>query len=170
MRRLPLIVALGGFVFGGCASALKLTYHSQPEGAMLYSNDGGQLLGNAPLTFTHKMSRSFFSGTQCTGVQPMATMRWASGAEASLVQVAVCPEHGRQQQLTLVRPDVPFGRELDEQVAKEYRREAMIKAQKDAERQAAHIKDLQEIEAAALERQMSCTSNNVGTFVFTNCY
>ena len=170
MRRLLVIVALGGFAFSGCASTLKITYHSEPEGAKLYANGDGQLLGSAPMTFTHKMSRSFFSGTQCVGVQPMATMRWASGAEASAAQVAVCPDHGRQQQLTLVRPDVPFGRELDEQVAMDYQREAMIKAEKDAERQAAHLKHLEELEAAALERQMSCTSNNVGTFVFTNCY
>lgn len=170
MRRLLVIVALGGFASSGCASTLKVTYHSQPEGAMLYANDGGRLLGNAPLTFTHKMSRSFFSGTQCTAVQPMATMRWASGVEASVAQIAVCPDNGRQQQLTLIRPDVPFGRELDAQVATAYQREAMIKAQENAERQAAHIKELHEIEAAALERQMSCTSNNVGTFVFTNCY
>src|SRR5262245_7888519 len=104
----------------GCAS-LTVTYHSDPEGATLYANENQARFGYTPLTLRYKPSADFLQGRTCDTVQG-AMVRWSSGAEASVPSLELCPQNGRHQQFTFVRPnvagrteDVAFGLELRRQ-------------------------------------------------------
>jgi hypothetical protein len=61
---------------------VKVTFHSDPEGATVYGGSGQQRMGTTPVSVTYKkLPRSFKDGSACAPLLPVL-MRWASGAEA----------------------------------------------------------------------------------------
>jgi hypothetical protein len=72
----------------GCAAAppLKMTFHSDPEGATLYER--GRLWGATPVTLSYEESRAAFARHECLPLSPMH-VRWASVLVRSLFMVIV---------------------------------------------------------------------------------
>lgn len=150
---------------------LTITYHSDPAGATLYANENQQTFGYAPVKLKYKVTKGFSSGKECMTIQPVM-VRWASGAEASVSTITACPQQGGNQQFTLVRPTGVEGRELDVQFALQLQQIALLRQQARAAQSAAFWQNY----AATLDRIreqnriLRCTSNVIGSFVYTNCY
>lgn len=147
-------------VTAGCAPVLFVTYHSDPEGAMLYANSNKQLFGYAPFTLKYRATRLFVSGRECMKLQG-ALVRWASGAEASIAELMACPGDGRNQQFVFVRPDVD-GRDIDAQFAMQMLQNAALTQQAIAAEYAAR--------APLRSAPQNCRSQVIGNQIFTNCY
>jgi len=84
---------------GAGARQVAVTYFTEPANASVYSPSDG-LYGAAPLTLYYDLPPSWEG---CLQLEPLQA-RWASGVESE-VQLSVCPENGRQQHYTFVRPD-----------------------------------------------------------------
>jgi hypothetical protein len=168
---LTIVVATGfGFAAKGPRS-LTITYHSDPEGAMLYANDTKQLFGYTPFALKYKqLSPGFKNGSECMRLQP-AMVRWASGLEAKIDGLTACPQNGGKQQFVFVRPNGVAGREIDVQVALQLQQQELLKKQARADRIAAIYQAYSVATQQNLQRlqQLRCTSNLVGSFVYTNC-
>jgi hypothetical protein len=106
--------------------SLSVTYFSDPAGATIYANNQQQTFGYAPVKLKYKVSKGFSSGNDCMQLQPVM-VRWASGAEASVSMLRVCPQQGGNQQFTLVRPTGVAGRELDVQFALQLQQLAQLR-------------------------------------------
>lgn len=99
-------------VLAGCAApAVRLTYHSVPEGAAVIEN--GRMLGVTPVTIVYHPARAFYQGA-CVPVQPV-TAQWNSGASAAW-NGAICASNGYNLQHVFQRPDAP-GIAVDAQAA-----------------------------------------------------
>ena len=106
---------LVGSSIGGCATfvlqdPLKMTYHSDPEGATLY--EGTTRWGYTPVTLTYPASKIAFYHHQCIQLNP-AQVRWASGATTSIRNLQACPAAGSVQQFVFMRPAGAPGADVD---------------------------------------------------------
>lgn len=161
---------LGQFLLSGCASTLRVTYHSDPEGAMLYANQNQQLFGYTPVTLHYKPPQSFLQGRSCWNLQP-SMVRWGTGAEASVTGLTVCPQNGLSQQFVFARPTDFPGREIDAQFALQLQQNAALAKQAAAQQTAAFwqaYSALIQRNQQAL-RTLQCTSQLVGYMVYTSC-
>lgn len=159
------------------ADKVKLTIISDPAGATVYVNQSKQLMGYAPSTIEYEFERDFFKHGRCERIQPL-TVRWASGAEASIDTLQLCGSTGKNQQFVFVRPaDVP-DRELDVLFALELQRLAAEERRASAERRSrvyAMLAESYRQRADASRRRldslrpMNCTSTMVGSYVYTTC-
>ncbi|HSY07699.1 MAG TPA: hypothetical protein VK820_04085 [Steroidobacteraceae bacterium] len=109
------VAAVNGIAFGLCAGCvstpvLKMTYHSDPEGATLY--EGGRLLGFTPVTLTYPDGRTAFARNECLPLNSMH-VRWASGVVASNTSLQACPARGFVQAYMFVRPPDAPGADID---------------------------------------------------------
>jgi hypothetical protein len=136
---------------------LYVTFHSDPEGAMVYANEGEQLAGYAPVRLKYTPTEQLRAGKGCMTLQPVK-VRWASGATASIATLQASPAQGGEQQFSFVRPDLP-GRELDVQFA-------IARIQNTALVAAAQAQSL----PVPVYTPKHCTSTLIGNQVFTNCY
>lgn len=141
-------------LLSGCASQLQLTYHSDPAGAVLYSQ--GQRVGYTPKTLYYQVSDE----DKKRGFLILANTRvqWASGATAEAKSVrADISRYGLSQQMTFQRPTGVPGREADTRFALELERTRAMQRQAEAhQEQAAALQRqaaAQEDQAAALQRQ-----------------
>lgn len=166
LSRLAIALLLSG-ICAGCAS-LRVTYHSEPEGALLY--EGGTLWGVTPMTLKYQMPSTFTRQGDCLTLRP-STVRWASGAEASIPGLQVCPQQGREQQFVFARPTGLPGRELDVQVAiqslQNQLTQQLVAAEQDAAFWQLYGALIQQNRAA--QQTLNCTSNVIGQTVFTSC-
>ena len=154
------------------ADSLKLVVVTDPAGATLYANDSGQLMGYAPFELKYELPRGFFKDGRCTTLQGLK-VRWASGAEASINGLQACAQSGKRQQFVFVRPDVP-GRAIDAEFALRLEELALARESARAERS----RRIAEIWSQYAERQraiaesyrpVTCTSNLIGSTVYTTC-
>lgn len=177
MRQLRVLAVLVFVQIGlsACARTLKVTYHSDPEGAMLYANEGRQLIGYAPVTLQYKPSEMYLSGQGCMSLQG-SLVRWASGAEASIPTVNACPQVGLNAQFVFVRPTGIPGREIDAQFALAVQQQAIAQQQGTPAVSAATL--LQAVlqgyadgvrQNQALRQTLHCTTRMVGSTVYTDC-
>ena len=157
-----------------------VTYHSDPEGAMLYQN-GSRPLGYTPVRLKYESPKEFRDGTACATLQP-TQVRWVSGAIAEIDSLQACSVNGGEQSFVFARPTgvksdafpngapVP-GLEIDLQFA--FQRELL--ARLDAQAAAQATSDAWARLAASvspppiIRRPLSCTSLVIGQQVFTNC-
>lgn len=77
---------------------VAVTYFTEPANGSVYSPSEG-LYGATPLTLYYELPRRWDG---CVQLEPLRA-RWASGAESE-VQLSACPENGRNQHYTFVRP------------------------------------------------------------------
>lgn len=153
----------------GCANSLKVTYISDPPGAVVYSNNKN--FGYAPVTLEYQISeedrqRGYvnLSGTQ---------VRWASGASASVSTVRANLSVGYDQQFTFNRPESYPGRENDVHFALELQRLAIMQRQADAQESAAFwqmYNSIQQQQQAQQQRILRCNSTSLGNTINTTCY
>ena len=150
---LPILLAV---LASACAPTISMTYHSDPEGAMLYVDDTHRLIGYTPTMVNYHVSGAFMSGRECQRLQG-AMVRRASGAQSSTDALQACPVNGRNQQFVFLRPAEAPHVEVD----------AAMAAQVLAARQQA-----QQVPAIVIPppQQLHCTTQQIGNQSFTNCY
>lgn len=140
------------------AANLTMTIHSQPEGATVF--EGTKLMGVTPLNLSYKLPRRW---KDCLKIRDLS-VSWVSGAKASLEGVSACPQNTKSQQLVFLRPDAYPNATLDldwafkmAQLSIEQAKVAAIQAQ-------------QATPVVIATAPKHCTSQVIGTQVFTNCY
>lgn len=162
-----LVVSSCFSTFPGLYTPLKMTYTSNPAGAMVYQ--GSILLGYAPVQVEYSWSLAAQSPDKCMNLQPI-TVRWASGAEASISSLRSCTSAGYLQQFSFVRPKEYPGRELDVQFAMQQQQFALMQQQAAAQERAMLFNYLlQQNSAPPQSISLSCQSREVNGTVFTDC-
>lgn len=154
-----LLLASLALALGGCTT-LHVTYESDPQGATLYQD--GQPFGQTPVTLTYQ-SDAGFQGGGCQSLKG-TTVKWASGANASIAFLSACANVGRNQRFVFVRPDGP-GREIDANFALQSQRNNIMQQQVDAQNSPFIPMPLIQI-----PQQRNCTTRQVGDRLITNCY
>lgn len=147
----------------GCASAITVTYRSEPPGAMIY--EGSRALGYAPINVAYGPDESFKRGA-CMLLRAVEA-RWVSGAATSPMQTNVCGNIGYSQEVTFLRPNV-VGRDLDVQWAIHLQQQTLAQQHADAAAQAGAAAEF--ANAFRAVQSVHCTSSQVGSSVMTNCY
>lgn len=172
-----LLAMSGSRLNAGGPRSLTITYHSDPEGAMLYANAANTLFGYTPMTLKYKPSDAFKKGKECFRVQ-QSMVRWASGAEAKIDNLDACPQNGATQQFVFVRPEGVPGREIDAQVGAQWQLLLQQQAMQQELETQAYLQRLSNIwnsysQAIQANRQrlgqVNCTSHAIGSYVYTNC-
>lgn len=162
-----LIVAL--LVLTGCASSLSVTYYSDPPGAVLYQ--GQQRFGHTPVTLNYQIREEDRKRGYMTLQDP--TVRWASGASASIPSLKADLSIGTNQQFTFMRPDNVPGREADVRFALELEKLALMRRQLQAQEDQAFWQMYNAINQQFQYSQpaiRNCTSTLMGNIVNTTCY
>lgn len=139
------------------AADVKVALRSDPPGAMVYTgplpagSDQVKAWGYAPLVLKWAVPRRWNS---CLQTEPIR-VRWLSGAEATIPSLQLCPQTGKNQQFTFMRPTGVPGVEIDGQFA------VQLLQQAPAAPAAVY---------APSPQPVHCTSTLIGRQVFTNCY
>lgn len=158
-----LIAGIGLSLLSGCASNLKITYDSDPPGAVLYQ--GQQKFGYTPYTLSYQVSDEdkkrgykILSGT---------TVRWYSGATSEVKYLkADLNQYGLSQHFTFQRPSGIPGREEDIRFSLELERTRAMQRQAAAqEEQAAALRR----QAAAREAQNKAQQSNIDYKCMSDC-
>ena len=156
-------------VLAGCASTLSVTYRSDPSGATVYQ-EGGTQIGRTPVLATYTPTKEMQRGG-CMKTKGV-TVRWASGAQASIPLLKTCASHPARNfvsEFTFQRPDVP-GRAFDVNVALAIERNEILAEQARAQEDQATIQALMTISQQNAARQsITCQSQQVGNTVQTTC-
>ncbi len=176
IRRVLWTMPLWAFVLGVAsaeAADVKLTLYSDPVGATVY--DAGRVLpsdfswwtehapgaapetwrrwGIAPVTLKWPVPRHW---TECLTTYGMR-VRWASGAEATLPSIRLCPQPGKEQQVTFMRPTGVPGADVDAQFAAQL----LLLQQAQTPPPVVYVPP---------PKALYCTSQIIGWQVFTHCY
>ena len=123
------------FILAGCA-ATHVTYHTDPDGAMLYLKD--RQLGYAPQTLEAEWNEKFITNG-CLNI-PGVSAFWKSGATTTLSSGRLCGGPGHYSQ-TILRPsdapdlvqDVRFALDLQQvRASQEQARQASTQSQERA--------------------------------------
>jgi hypothetical protein len=123
---LVIVLALGSTpAVSARSKKVTLTIHSMPEGALLTEN--GKLWGSTPFALVYNVG----AFRACQNTPPMS-VRWASGAEAAVTGVSLCPTVGKNQVFTLNRPADADGLAIDLQAAFQQAMLAQMRAQTSA--------------------------------------
>ena len=180
---LVLVLLLGASLTAKGPRHLTVTFHSDPEGAMLYANQDLHLIGYTPVQLKYEPSKGFRAGTGCENLQRV-TVRWASGAEASIDSLRACPQNGGDQQFVFKRPDSILGREIDAQFALELLRNQILAAQRQVRAPviqfprfcdgyvspgAAFSDSLNGAPPCVPRPTVTCQSDVIGSTVYTRC-
>ncbi len=105
-----MVLFVFALVASGCSNTLKVTFHSDPPGGILYL--GSQQVGYTPQTLTYQLSESDLQ----RGYTNLDTaIRWVSGVERQGT-LKVNFNEGFSQQFIARRPNLP-GRDIDEEFA-----------------------------------------------------
>ena len=149
------LMACGALFVFAYAADVTVTIQSDPPGATLVSEDKPdtfKLRGYAPVTLKDPLPMKW---SECLRTSPLR-VRWLSGAEASVTGSSGCPQAGKNQQFTFVRPVGAPGAEIDGRFAVQW-----------MQRQAPPPANV--IEEPAYHAT-HCTSSVIGTQVFTTCF
>lgn len=164
------ISALAALASGCAAQVLTVTYHSDPEGAMLY--EGSRLWGYTPISLTYPGVTATLRQGQCARLNG-SMVRWASGAEARIDSLSACASVGWNTQFVFLRPSGLPGRELDAQFALQLQQNAMLQQQAQAQQDLVLLSiynTLTQQNFVALQRStLKCTSTPAGNSVTTTC-
>ncbi|HXI11336.1 MAG TPA: hypothetical protein VNM92_01655 [Thermoanaerobaculia bacterium] len=157
------VMAFALFAFADRASAqttkIEVTYHSDPPGASVYEE--GRLWGVAPIKIKYNLAGKF---KECAALKAV-TVRWVSGAEVSMGELTICPQNGKKQQFSFMRPTGIPGIELDVTFAIDMMRSQAAQHAASAASDAAGAAAV----AAVFQRPKQCITTVIGTQIFTNC-
>ena len=138
--------------------SIEVTYTTDLAGAMLY--EGERAWGMTPVLLKYELPEG------CTNVRPL-TVRWPSGAEASIAALTVCTKMGKHQQFAFNRPVGYPGREVDAQFALQLAQMSLQQQQADS----AYLLSLRRtLRIPTPTLPIHCTSQVVGNQLFTNCF
>jgi hypothetical protein len=162
------ILALTG-ALGGCATGIRVDYVSDPGAAVVY--EAGAPKGVTPVSLFYEPDATFKAGG-CMNTRPMS-VKWASGATASISHLQLCASQGMVQNYVFQRPDMP-GREIDANYALQVERNQIMRAQAAAQIMQATTPPpapvYQVVQPPAPPRPVNCTSQRIGGQVQTTCY
>jgi len=160
----------------GCATNLQVTYNSEPRGAAVYQ--GSQFVGTAPVALLYRLTdeQRKAGHVRLQGI----SVRWVSGAQASIDSLTADLRQGPQQMFTFRRPDGVPGYDVDANYALELQRNAIMLLQAASQAQAAEQQRAYQERQLQLQRQQmqqqirpassfNCTSYASGGYVYTNC-
>jgi hypothetical protein len=154
-------------VVTGCANNLKITYRSDPPGAVLYQ--GERVIGYTPRTLTYNVSeeQAKRGSFRAAGTRVV----WASGASAQVPYLdANLNQNGYRQEFLFQRPNVP-GRADDMRFALELERNRIMKAQAEAQADQAYWQMYNAIQQQnRANRPTNCSSSVFGNTINTTCY
>jgi len=169
LSRLTLAATILVSLISGCATQASLTLYSQPEGAYFTENGSGKSYGIAPI-------KVYYDGVEllkhknsdgCFLVKGFEA-RWISGATASLKTIRLCGSNVGDYNITYSRNSSEPGFDKDMQFA------LQVKSVRAQQRQAQAAKDaafagILSAFSTQQQNRISCTTNQVGDTVFTNC-
>lgn len=171
MKRLTMLAAMGLVIAGvtlvAAPKRVSVIVHSDPEGATVYANTGHTLIGYAPVTLTYPTSKTFQRGKACDAMQSVM-VRWASGAEASIDKLTLCPANGSTQQFTFERPDVD-DRQVDVLFAIEIAKVRVMQQIADATSEANYVPPPIIYNPPPIRQPTHCYSYPIGNRIITNC-
>ncbi|MEK6662379.1 MAG: hypothetical protein AABY73_00805 [Pseudomonadota bacterium] len=173
MKQIILFFAV--FFVSGCASQLRVTYQSDPPGAVLYS--GGQRVGYTPQTLHYNVT----DDVKKRGFVVLADTKvvWASGAAAEAKALkADLTRSGYSQQYMFNRPsnipgletDLRFSLDLDRTRALQRQATAQESQAAAQRRQAEAQEESARNESYRVYSPTNCTSTVYGSTVNTSCY
>lgn len=151
----------------GCATRVNVTYNSDPPGASLYQ--GSQPMGYCPTTLVYNISPQdrqrgymLLQGTE---------VKWVSGATANIAQLRANLSTGEYQQFTFMRPSGVEGMETDAKFGLEVQKIRLMQQQVQAQQSANLWQMYNAISSqnSTVNLKTNCTSNVIGSTVFTNC-
>ena len=169
MKRTALLYSLLAVFLSnaGCStSTMYVTYLSHPPGAALY--EGNRAFGYCPLTLEYNITQE----NRQRGYMALRglTVRWVSGASATVPSIQANLDNGTTQQFTFLRPEGATGLQIDVQFALDIERNRILQQQAEAQRDQAFW---QMYNAVMIQNQLSqprtCSSYVVGNTVQTQC-
>ena len=160
----------------GCASTLSVTYNSEPPGAALYQDSTH--MGTTPMTLRYQVTDE--DKKNGSKILRGTSVRWISGASASISYLTADFRIGLNQTFNFRRPDGVPGYDVDANYALQLQRNAIMMLQTAAQFQQAEAARQQAEQTRLLRqqqqqqmyvpRQANCTSNVSGNTIYTNCY
>lgn len=164
----PILAIFAVLAVSGCASTLEVTYYSEPPGALLYQGD--RSFGYTPVVLSYRPTDE----QKREGVMTLrgTSVRWASGATATIPMFRVDLANGMNQQFTFQRPADAPGLAKDIRIGIEIEKLKLMRREASA----------QEAQAAALlfggvaQQHQPSTTNCVSTpsvldgSINTTCY
>ncbi|MGW8159619.1 MAG: hypothetical protein ACWGKN_14150 [Desulfoprunum sp.] len=155
----------------GCATQVQVTYHSDPPGASLYQ--GSQLMGYCPTNLSYNITPQdrqrgylLLQGTE---------VKWVSGATAKIEQLRANLSTGSYQQFTFMRPTGIEGLETDAKFGLEVQKLRVMEQQVQAQQSANYWQmynaiSNQQKSSSTVNLKTNCSSQVIGSTVYTNCY
>src|SRR5437867_9972665 len=116
-------------VIAGCANTLKVTYYSDPPGAVLYQDN--HRFGYTPTTLQYKITDE--DKNRGYAILRGTSVQWASSAKANISTLRADLGIGYNQQFIFNRPDNVPGREADVRFALELEKLAVMRRQAQAQ-------------------------------------
>ena len=164
------LMALAALMLSACAPTLYVTYQSEPAGAQLY--EGGRFWGYTPVTLQYPATGPMRQNG-CMRLRQVS-VRWASGAEASVPLITACAQNGYNQQFAFQRPADYPGRKEDAQFAASMMQYRAAAQQSQVQESAAMLQAFEAINnQLRREREAKpptrCVSSVVGKIITTNC-
>lgn len=173
LLRASIIAVIVAIPSAARADDVTLTINTHPRGATVFMGPTQQEYGYAPASLKYSLGKHFFRDGRCENTQQI-TVRWASGAQAYIPSLALCGGNGKKQEFTFVRPPEAPGGDIDATFALELqrleidRRRASASARRESfQRLADYYR--REAERLYAQRPLVCTSNVIGSSVYTTC-
>jgi hypothetical protein len=168
-RKATLAAACVVLVSAGCSTQASLTLFSQPEGAYLTEKSSGKAYGIAPAK-VHYDGAALLKHKGADGCFLVRGFeaRWISGATATLDTIRLCGSHIGDYNITFSRNPSQPGFEQDLQFALKLQALRAQQQQAQAAEDAASAA-LYQAFSSQQQNRISCTTNQIGGTVFTNC-
>ena len=168
------VLIWSAFLTGCAAPGLRVTFTSDPPGAVLYQ--GKNNFGYTPQTLEYNISPE----DQKRGLVRLigVSVKWASGATAEVSPIDANLSMGNIHQFNFARPDNVPGRDIDMRFALELEKLRVAQQQANAQRSAALMKYGADLMRQEQERQqnllnvsrpINCNSTVYGNQISTNC-
>lgn len=173
MKYFPILILLFlSITFSGCATPqIKVTYHSDPPGASLYS--GNRPMGYCPTILAYNISPQ--DRRRGYVLLQSAEVKWVSGATAKIDQLKAFLATGTYQQFTFMRPNGVAGMEADAKFGLEVQKVRLMKQQVQAQKNANlwqmyNAISKQQQSSSSVKLKANCRSRVSGGIVYTDCY
>jgi hypothetical protein len=161
-----LIIVLLPNILIGCGIQMKVTYQTNPPGAMIY--ESGVFKGYSPVTLIYNFPLKdrenpyvILRGTEA---------KWASGASAKIDNLKAYWSNGVTQGFIFNRPEGVDGLTEDIKFSLEVQKMTIMQQQAQAQRDANFLMFNSMMQNSQPKRiKTNCSSNVIGNTIFTDC-
>lgn len=156
-------------LFTGCATQATLSIYSQPEGAYITEVGTGKSYGMAPVAVVYDpASLNLYKNAEGCFMVKGFEARWVSGAATTINPIKLCGSNVGTYNISLNRDSSLPNLEKDLQFAIQLQTLRAQQQQAQATKDAAAAAFWSAL-SASQQNNINCTSNSVGSTVFTNC-